>query len=179
MKIFSSFKLNAVKTSGKHNGLLFIAFVLIAIMLPSIANAQGLSIVLNGRSFHLDAPSGTNFNETNTGGGLQYDFDGNGDSVYPFINFGGFKDSFDKNSYYAGGGLAKRFLADKSIHVDVGITAFLMTRKDKNNEKPFPGLLPMMTIGTDRVGINFTYIPKVEPKGVALFFLQLKLALGK
>jgi len=178
MENLIGFVRNVVKTSGKYHGLWLLAFAVVATMSPDIANAQGLSLVINGRSFHLDEPAGVNYNETNTGGGLQYDFDGNGDNVYPYINFGGFKDSFKNNSYYAGGGIAKRFRADKTIHVDFGITAFLMTRKDRNDNKPFPGLLPMMTIGTDRVGISVTYVPKVEPKSVALFFLQLKLALG-
>ena len=178
MENFIGFIRNVVKTAGKYNGLLLLAFAIVATMSPGVTNAQGLNLVLNGKSFHLDEPAGVNYNETNTGGGLQYDFGPNRDNAYPYINFGGLKDSFENNSYYAGGGIAKRFRAKKTIHVDFGITAFLMTREDRNDNKPFPGLLPMMTIGTDRVGINITYVPKVEPKSVPLFFLQLKLALG-
>ncbi|MDH5649664.1 MAG: hypothetical protein OEY67_08405 [Gammaproteobacteria bacterium] len=162
-----------------HGVRLFVLILpmLAAMIYPVSSLGDGLSILLNGRSWHLEKKQGVDYNETNLGTGFQYDFSGNGDHVYPFINAGGFKDSFENNSYYAGGGLAKRFMANNSIHIDAGVTAFLMTRKDRNDGDPFPGMLPFMTIGTDKVAVNITYIPKVDPKMVPLFFIQLKISL--
>ena len=174
-------KIDWLKTyiRSKSGKLLLLSVAAILALSPNAAAADGLNLLLNGRSFHLEEKPGVNYNESNIGTGFQYDFKPNGDGVYAFLNVGGFKDSFEENSYYTGGGLAKRFRSEKQIHVDVGVTAFLMTRKDRNDNKPFPGLLPMMTVGTDRVAVNLTYVPKTEPKGVDLFFIQLKIAVGQ
>jgi hypothetical protein len=34
-----------------------------------------------------------------------------------------------------------------------------MTRKDVNNNRPFPGVLPSLTIGNRYAGINIAYLP--------------------
>ena len=39
--------------------------------------------------------------------------------------------------------------------------AFVMTRTDVNDNKPFPGALPSLTVGNRYVGVNLTYMPKV------------------
>ena len=64
-----------------------------------------------------------------------------------------------------------------------------MTREDVNDNRPFPGVLPSLTIGNRYAGINLTYLPvqAVERmtdtrmsddsiKGIV--FLQLKFSLG-
>lgn len=38
-----------------------------------------------------------------------------------------------------------------------------------------PGVLPVMSVGTNRLEFNITYIPKVEPKIVSLWLFQLKI----
>ena len=64
-----------------------------------------------------------------------------------------------------------------SWHIDAGAIGFLMIRKNFRDEKPFPGILPVFSVGTQRVSLNMTYIPKIEPKAVALVFFQLKVTL--
>ena len=63
----------------------------------------------------------------------------------------------------AGGGLHRELYSTdrlKGFYVDAGINAFLMTRQDVNDNRPFPGLLPSVTLGNDHVGLNLTYLPK-------------------
>ncbi len=38
--------------------------------------------------------------------------------------------------------------------------------------------LPALSVGTERVSMNITYIPKVDPKAVPLWFFQLKINLS-
>ena len=42
------------------------------------------------------------------------------------------------------------------FYVDAGINAFVMTRKDVNDNRPFPGMLPSLTVGNEVVGVNLT-----------------------
>ncbi len=153
--------------------LMFLA--LCVFIAPSFAD--DLSLLLNGKAYHLkDAPVGQpSFNERNWGTGFQYDFTDNHTDWVPFITASGFLDSHKNPSYYAGGGMMRRFHKDdSSLYADVGLVAFLMTRENFKNNKPFPGALPVMTLGTENIAVNITYIPKVDPKMVALFFFQLK-----
>ena len=99
----------------------------------------------------------------------------------PFVTASDFKDSNENMSYYAGGGTARRFyLGDGKggLHLDAGLVAFLMVRKDFHNGNVFPGVLPVVSFGTDRVALNVTYIPKVDPKMVPIVFFQLKIGLN-
>jgi hypothetical protein len=70
-----------------------------------------------------------------------------------------------------------RFQFD-GVHVDAGAVGFVMTRKDYNDDNPFLGVLPAFSVGTRNVAVNFTYIPKIEPKSVPLWFFQLKINLS-
>jgi hypothetical protein len=65
-----------------------------------------------------------------------------------------------------------------------------MTRDDVNNSKPFPGILPSVSIGNDKVGVNLTYLPKkaieettnsefVDPTLSGILFLQFKVSLDQ
>jgi len=146
------------------------------------AHAGQMSLIVNGKAFHFDTPSGQNFNESNWGGGLQYDFDAVGENKnwVPFLAASGFKDSFKNPSYYAGGGIMRRYRFNEAslpVNVDIGVIGFLMTREDFRDNQPFPGVLPVLSFGTDRVALNVTYIPRVDPKMVPLVFLQLKIGL--
>lgn len=145
------------------------------------AQANQLNLIINGKAIHLGLPKGATMNEKNWGLGLQYDYALINNKWMPFTTISGFIDSMKQPSYYAGGGLLRRYPVGRrngaTINLDAGIIAFLMTRDDYKNHQPFPGILPAFSFGTDKVAINLTYIPKVQPKLMPLWFLQLKLAL--
>jgi hypothetical protein len=65
------------------------------------------------------------------------------------------------------------------MHLDVGLVGFVMWRENFRGDLPFLGALPVMTLGAGRVAVNLTYIPKTDPKGVPIAFLQLKIGLGR
>ena len=133
--------------------------------------ADSLNLIINGKAFHQE---NKNYNEDNWGLGLEYNFEENKKWIN-FVNGGFFKDSNSNTSKYLGGGTKRRFLLTDNIdgwHVDAGLTAFLMTRKDYKNNQPFFGALPFVSVGTDKFAINATYIPSVSPKFVGLLFIQ-------
>jgi hypothetical protein len=147
----------------------------------NVARADQLNLIINGKAIHLDAPSGMTLNEKNWGIGLQYDYELINTRWLPFTTVSGFIDSMNKPSYYAGGGLLRRYAVGEhggnALNLDAGVIAFMMTRADYKNYQLFPGVLPVFSFGTRSVALNMTYIPKVHPKLVALWFFQLKLAL--
>ena len=167
-----------VATAGK----LLSAMVLTA-LIATTAQAGDLSLLINGKAVHINPPANKNYNERNWGAGVQYDFDAIGQSKnwIPFAMASGFKDSFKHPSYYAGGGIVRRFapFASDTLHVDTGLVAFLMTREDYKNNRPFFGMLPVLSVGTKRVAVNVTYVPKVQPKMLSLVYIQLKVTLGE
>lgn len=145
------------------------------------ANAGDLSVLLNGKAVHLDEQPGVRYNEKNWGLGFQYDMPTAGEKWVPFVTASGFDDSNSNMSYYAGGGYLYRseFNWGKTpMHFDAGAVAFLMKRKGFKDGDPFLGALPAFSLGTPRVSVNMTYIPKVDPKMVPLLFFQLKITLG-
>lgn len=156
----------------------FLACIIFSLTLLSThAKADDLSLLVNGKSEHLEGLPGTTLNEHNWGLGLQYDFEPWQEHWVPSLHIAGFKDSFSNPSYYAGAALSRRFMLSQpqtNIHFDLGLITFLMTRKDYHNNKPFLALAPLMTLGNDKVSINMTYVPKVDPKLLTLFFFQLK-----
>ncbi len=156
-------------------------FLAIAMMMiDSSAKAAGYHLILNGKSFHKEQPKKGSFNERNWGLGIQYDYNLYKKHWQPYLTASGFKDSYKQNSFYAGGGLMRRFsLANiqQGLHAGAGLVAFVMVRKDHHNRRPFLGALPAFTLGTDKVAINLSYVPKVEPKLIPLWFIQLKVAL--
>jgi len=141
-------------------------------------NANSFNLTLNGKALH---EKDNNYNEENWGLGFEYNF-AEENKWINFINGGFFKDSHSNNSNYLGGGSKRRFLfgPDKdSWHIDAGLTAFVMTRKDYKNESPFIGVLPYFSIGTSKVAINATYVPAVSPKLVALWFFQASIKISE
>jgi hypothetical protein len=142
------------------------------------------NVVLNGRALHIDAAA--DWNEANWGLGLEREFDSGGRWVKVALA-NGFKDSLGEPSYMAGGGLKRRFRPmSNELYVDLGAVAFLMTREDVNGSRPFPGILPAMTVGSRRVALNLTYLPqhavneltranKRDPSMNGILFLQIKL----
>jgi hypothetical protein len=164
---------------GRIYAIAIIAFT--ALLASPVSHAEQLSLLINGKAVHLGKLDGVKFNEDNWGAGFQYDFDATADNWIPFVTASGFLDSNNNPSYYAGGGALKRFdlgSAGSGYHVDLGGVAFVMTRQEFNDEKPFFAVLPAMAIGTDQLAVNVSFVPKVDPKTVALFFFQIKVGLG-
>ena len=159
-----------------QRAFLALLVTLIAGPMAGPAVADEMSLLVNGKAVHINTPAGKNLNEKNWGLGLQYDWDLADSKWIPFATASGFIDSNNNPSYYAGGGASRRFQFD-GMHVDLGAVGFLMTRKDFKNDHPFPGVLPVLSVGTKSVALNITYIPKVEPKAVPLWFFQLKINL--
>jgi hypothetical protein len=155
--------------------------ILLAFCTSPATQASQLNLLVNGKAIHLGVPTGKTMNEKNWGLGLQYDFTPINEKWVPFTTISGFIDSMNQPSYYAGGGLLRRFPVGhrqgEVLNLDAGIIAFLMTRDDYKNSNPFPGILPAFSFGTRKAAINLTYIPKVHPKLIPLWFLQLKFAL--
>ena len=159
---------------------------LLALGLLGTAEAGQWDIVLNGKSVHVDAER--DWNESNYGLGFEHEF--NPEARWVKVALGnGFRDSDDELSFMGGGGLKRRFrlpLGQRRMHVDVGAVGFVMTRHDVNDNKPFPGLLPAVSVGTRQFAINLTYLPghvaervararTADPNLDGIVFLQLKL----
>ena len=161
-----------------------------AILLAAIGANGGVhaqsdwDVVLNGRAIHVGASH--HWNEENWGFGVEREFDSASRWVKVFVA-NGFKDSLDKPSYMAGGGIKRRFhVHSDDFYLDFGVVGFLMTREDVKHNAPFPGLLPSMTVGGKRVAVNITYLPEtmvdyvtkanlIDPALDGVFFIQLKL----
>ena len=140
-------------------------------------NAEELYLILNGKAIHNSSP--VKYNEKNWGLGFEYDFKPQSRWI-PFVAGSSFKDSNNQTSNYLGGGFKYRIPLENSKdgwRVDLSFIGFFMTRRDFNNNQPFFGALPFVSIGTNRVMLNATYIPRVTPKSVGLFYFQLKFKL--
>lgn len=133
--------------------------------------ADSVNLIINGKSIHENKK---NYNEENWGLGFEYNF-AEDKKWINFINGGYFKDSLSNTSKYLGGGSKRRFLlgTDKNgWHIDAGLTAFIMTRKDYKNNQPFFGALPFISVGTNQFALNATWIPAIDPKMDSLWFFQ-------
>lgn len=143
------------------NARIALAVAIITLSLPFESTVAGeFSAVVNGKSFHLGASR--DWNEANYGLGLEYQFDSE-TRWKSRLMANGFRDSNERMSYMAGGGIHRELYSTdrfKGFYVDAGINAFLMTRNDVNDNRPFPGVLPSVTVGNEYVGINLTYLPK-------------------
>lgn len=77
------------------------SIVFICLLFSSELLADKLYLAFNGISYHFDRSK--NYNETNLGPGLEYDFEQSGNWV-PFIVGGTFRDSNNQDSNYLAGG---------------------------------------------------------------------------
>lgn len=174
----------------KGFSILLAAIILALIFLPPPVLAGSINAVLNGKSYHLN--SSYDWNENNTGLGIEYEFEQK--SAWKKIAMAnGFRDSADGMSYMAGLGLQRRlFETDKlnNFSVYAGLSAFVMTREDVNDGRPFPGILPSISVGTRTAGFNLTYMPRnavekvtnsqvVDPTIDGILFLQFKVSLDQ
>ena len=163
--------------------------LIVALPLDS-ARAGGLSAVINGKSIHVGASE--EHNEDNIGIGVEYQFSTE-TRWKKLIMANGFRDSENQMSYMAGFGLHRNlYHTDRfdGLYVDAGINAFVMTRKDVNDNRPFPGALPSLTIGNDVVGVNLTYLPRtavekmydsrmIDQSVSGIVFLQVKISVSE
>ncbi len=125
-------------------------FALLAIALfsisPNQANAAHSAIALGCCSHHT---AKGDFNEFNPGLGIEYG------RLGQFLTAGVMEDS-DKNlSWYTGGGL--RGSLNRYTHV--GLFLGIVNRKDRGT---IPAILPSLTLGTDKTGINLVYVPPIQ-----------------
>ena len=148
---------NCVKTAQ----IFYLGILLIIACQFPVANAGELSLLINGKAIHVGADPDKHYNEKNWGAGLQYDFGVQEDRWRSFVTMSGFLDSKENPSYYA------------------GLVGFFMTREDYLDGDWFPGILPFLSLGIKQVSVNITYIPKIKPKMVELWFLQLKVPLAE
>ena len=152
----------------------------------SAAHAGEYSAIVNGRSFHIGASQ--DWNENNLGLGIEYEFTTE-TRWKKRLMANGFRDSDENMSYMVGAGLHRNLYQTERLrgfYVDAGLNAFLMTREDVNDNRPFPGVLPSLTVGNDYAGLNLTYLPrqaveklydrKMSDDSVSgIVFLQLKI----
>ena len=163
---------------------------LLLLLLPvSHCFAGEFSALINGRSYHIGADE--DWNENNYGLGVEYQF-ATRSKWKKKLMANGFRDSNEEMSYMVGGGFHRTLYASsrlRGLYVDAGINAFVMTRKDVNDSKPFPGLLPSLTLGNRHIGVNVTYLPEKAVERLldmqisddavdGVVFLQLKLNLS-
>lgn len=165
-----------------------LAFVLM--MSCNFAQAGEFSAIINGKSYHLGASD--DWNEDNYGLGLEYEF-ASETRWRKRLMANGFRDSNEEMSYMLGGGLHRNLFSTERLggfYVDAGINAFFMTRKEVNDNEPFPGVLPSLTLGNSFVGMNLTYLPKkavekftdtrMSDESVdGIIFLQFKVNMGR
>jgi hypothetical protein len=161
------------------------ALALVALGRP--AAAADWNIVLNGKAIHVNA--NRDWNEDNWG--LGFERESGAESRWVKVTLAnGFKDSANEMSYMAGAGIKRRFPFPPSngdLYFDVGLAGFLMTREDVRDNRPFPGMLPTMTVGVERFAINLSYVPaafaeavtnirQADPSISGIFFFQFKIA---
>lgn len=158
--------------------MLKVLFIFISFSFSQHIIADSFNLIINGKSIHDNKK---NYNEENWGLGFEYNFSESKKWIN-YVNGGFLKDSLSNTSKYLGGGSKRRFLLsdDKDgWHIDAGLTVFIMTRKDYNNESPFLAALPFVSIGTSQFAINATYIPAVSPKTESLLFFQAVVQVAK
>ena len=152
------------------------------------AAAGQLDLIVNGRSYHVN--SEYDWNENNFGLGLEYQFDTSSRWIWS-VNGNAFIDSLENPSYMVGGGVKRRLFQSEhpaGFYIDAGLSGFIMARADFKDYTPFPGVLPVVTLGMKNFGMNITYLPKkivhdiaranvVDPTIGGVFFLQFKFRL--
>ena len=163
---------------------------LIAVPCSSALAGGNFSAVINGKSIHVDATK--DWNENNVGLGLEYQF-ATQSRWKKQVMVNGFRDSNEDMSYMAGVGLHRTLFATEhlnGLYLDAGINAFLMTRKDINDNRPFPGAVPSLSLGNRHMGVNLTYLPvqaverlfdarMTDDTVSGIFFLQFKIGVSQ
>lgn len=137
-------------------------------------HADELHLIISGKSFHINPKK--EWNENNTGLGLEYDFNPIKNWI-PLITGASIKDSNDQTSNYLGGGVKYNIVDHNGFYMNLGGIAFFMTRHDYQDNKPFLGAIPFLSIGYQRVSTNITYVPKITDTMDAAIYVQLLIKL--
>lgn len=149
-------------------------YLLVAVLLfPGTVLADKLYLAINGLSYHFDRTK--DYNETNLGYGLEYDFPID-DVWVGFIAGGTFRDSNNQDSnYLASGGKYRVPLSSDpdGLYLDFGIGGMLMTRYDYHDNDPFFVAGPFLSFGNAFMALNFVYVPDINPKFDSLVYAQL------
>jgi len=174
----------------KSNSLMIFAATILVALLSSVANAGTFNAVINGKSYHFN--SSHDWNENNLGLGIEHEF-ASTSAWRTTVMANAFRDSTDNMSYMAGGGLHRRLFETERMsgfYISAGLTAFVMTRSDVKDSRPFPGILPSVSIGNEKFGFNLTYMPRkaveattsstmVDPTISGILFVQFKISLDQ
>lgn len=127
---------------------------------------------INGISKHLGEDQ--TLNERNLGAGITLEKRKLASRIIASLTAGGYKNSFNENSFYAGGGLARRFNMGKSLYSDVGGVAGVVSGYDRKLE---PMVMPMVSLGLkDLWKLRLMYGPETD-KNDALFMMNLGIPL--
>jgi len=121
------------------------------------------------------------YNENNSGYGFIYKFDKN-HSYIPYLSFGKFRDSFNTDAKYLSGGINKRVWHNKklnNLHLEVGGVVSLLNSPSYKNGHILVAFTPVLSIGTNNIGVNLAYLPKINATTTHVFFLQLETTLSK
>ncbi len=109
------------------------------------------------------------YNEYPAGFGLgrgRYNDSGNWESIYAM----GFLDSHSKPTFMVGYAWAPMWeLGNSDIKVGAGLTGFLMSRTNYWSGIPFPGILPVASIGYKQLSLQAAYVPGGTNNGNVLF----------
>jgi hypothetical protein len=165
------------------------ALALLLALSPDPAFAGKSHAIVNGKSYHFNASY--DWNEDNYGFGLEHEFEQKS-AWKKVVMANGFRDSTDSMSYMAGAGLHRRIFETHKLagfYVYAGVNAFVMTRNDTGGN-PFPGILPSLSIGNEKFGVNLTYLPRkaveattdsliVDPTLSGILFMQFKVSLDQ
>lgn len=141
-------------------------YLLLFFLTNSMADVQ-YYLDINGVSKHLSNDYDVDFNENNKGGGITLE-QKEKNNLIRMLTAGGFKNSYNNNSFYAGGGLAKRFYMNgpKSPYLDIGGVAGGVTGYDKAVS---PLVMPMMSLGMDDLyKLRLMYAPETKQNPATL-----------
>jgi palmitoyl transferase len=140
--------------------------------LDQVWNQGGNDLYVTGYAWHnraaYSAAKIRSFNETSWGGGWGkglYDEDGDWHGLYAMA----FLDSHSNVEPIAGYGFQKIGRVGQDTRFGIGYTAFVTSRSDIFHHIPFPGILPLVSVGYDKATFFATYIPGGKGNGNVLF----------
>ena len=156
------------------------AAVLLALAVSVSASDFKAAVTLNGVSLHLADRDHNRLNERNYGAGVEIEcvlcVSESGKYV-GLLAVGEYRNSNDRDSWYAGVGWKRRFLLTPQfdhLRLDVGV-ALLAVTGYLESSAVVPALLPILYFGGEHIGINVTYIPPLHPDVVPAIAVQLRI----
>ncbi|MDD5331044.1 MAG: lipid IV(A) palmitoyltransferase PagP [Sulfuricella sp.] len=95
-----------------------------------------------------------------------YDSDGDWHGIYAM----GFQDSHFAPLWMAGYGYKTFWYPGGEWKLGLGYTAFLMARAETGHYTPFPGILPVASVGYRKLSIETSFVPGGKGYGNIFFF---------